>query len=430
MFQTTNPEIEQACLKTLTAVMKKISDDPILQTTVKNIADTLKGNLFPDSKLFQPSTKLLLSVALASSNAANLITKEIAPILINMYNIVTIPTQKISILRVSAELFKIYTRFHKISDCGEVSQVPILCLKASRDHGDISQVAFYCLSDISGKLPENIRILVYDNLKKMMEVSQDKAILKCLESLAEKYPEEVNSHLLGNTETYNQFYLDALCTLVHLDFFTEIIIDKILSYMIKDLNSVIVFLEKILIKHENHYRIYKMLNKRNVISLLIESALTNNINDVTFEKISFILKTLISKMSRDEQIEIIQKELPKTKNNIFLLDGILSHVRRDVEINYDILNDLNEVVNSDRKNIVVQLIANIINKCQDGKKTFRKKYSLILLFIENVIQGYLGQFNDKNPDLVLMAWITKALVMRNHQMANIWTDKVIMLNFK
>ncbi|RZC35490.1 aminoacyl tRNA synthase complex-interacting multifunctional protein 1, partial [Asbolus verrucosus] len=259
LFNNPKPEVEAACLTTLTAVIKKMSPNPSLNGTVKDISDTVKRNLLPDSRLFEPSWKLLLHVAKASRDSCSFIVKDIAPILINTFNITATSGPKMVVLTVLVQFFYCYMNLLDDVEFDELKSIPLLCLKAALDeNNDLSRTGFDGLRQISKFLPP----------------------------------------------------------------------------------------------HQNH---------------------------------------------------------------LLLLDGILSRLRRDVKIDYSVLNILTEVTlkenNDFMRNVAVQLLANLINKCDD----------------ENVLQNYLNQFDENVSDLTLLTWLTKALVMRNHEKANIWIDKLVQL---
>ncbi|XP_044262588.1 MMS19 nucleotide excision repair protein homolog [Tribolium madens] len=398
LFQMTNPVIENACLITMTAVIKN-TRDLILTETIKDICDTIKGNFLPDSKLFQASARLLISVANASDSVANLVVRETVPILTNMFNIANTASQKTPILQLLTDLYKVST------DLEFLGEIPVLLVKSTTDH-DLNQVAFNCLAEVSPKIPEKIRHLLYQNYVKLLQVPQEGAILKCLECLARDYPNEIAINLVGNTENCTECYLDAICvTLVNQKFFTANLIDLILKKRSVNL------LKKILIKFDNCEEIFDVLIARNVTNMLIELALTS---DICHKTIAFILKVVIGRMSSEKQNEIIRNELIRIKiEDIFLLDGVLCCLRRYVLMNYEILNNLFEFIIRENDNLrretAIQLVANILNKCSK----------------DQVIWEFLDRFRDTKTDPVLVSWITKALIMRNHKLGTTWTNKLI-----
>jgi DNA repair/transcription protein MET18/MMS19 len=427
LFNTPAPVVEAACLSTLVAVIKKISLDSSLNSTVKDISDTLKGNLLPDSRLFEPSAKILLNAAKASHTSCTIISKEIVPILINTFNITTTATHKVALLNVLINFFESSVKLYKL-EFDELNKIPILCLKASVDENDsLRKIGFDGLRQISQFLSIDLRYSVYDNLQKLLLIPQTNdvrnSILNCLDELAKNYPNEVKEKLIGVGEITNvqtlEAYLDALSVIVIQGFFTNTVVDILFEYLRKNVSlgqTAVNSLKNILLKHDGDENVLSVLIERGTISTLVDWFLSeeDNLGAESVESVAFILKSIIGNQSSDRQREILFKEFPKVdlikSVRIFVLDGLLCRLRRDVQIDYKILDDLMALIRTKNndfvKNVAVQLLSNLLNKCD-----------------ENTLQNYLTRY-ESNNDITTMSWITKALVMRNHEKANLWTDKV------
>ncbi|KAJ3643831.1 hypothetical protein Zmor_026518 [Zophobas morio] len=431
MFSNPNPAVDNACLKTLTALIKKISSDAAVTTTVKDISDTIKRNLLPDSKLFEPSAKLLLGVANGSPLSSDLITKDVVPIFVNTFNISTTPSHRAVVLKTLIQFFDSYVALHQVIECEELQKVPILCVKASLDDSnELRKAGFDGLKQIAKFLSSEVRFSVYDNLQKLLLVPQAKdvrnSILECFNELATNFADEIKDRLVNNGEITSEItlegYLNALCVIAADGNFTNIVVDIFLDYLQKGVNLgqvVVKSLRNLINKYENNDNVVNIIYEKNLIKLLIDWSLLNenNAEIKCLQDVDFILKSIIGKQSSQRQTEII-KELSRVDlvsgRRVFLLDGLLCNLRRDVEIDYRVVDDLSALITRESDNFIkstaAQLLANIINKCDLDK-----------------LPMCLDKINKNQTDLTTISWVTKALVMRNHTTANSWTEKLLEL---
>lgn len=144
---------------------------------------------------------------------------------------------------------------------------------------------------------------------------------------------------------------------------------------------------KLLECYEDNGKIQDFLVQKGIINMLI-SWTVNHLNEINIttnisllENISQICKLVIGYQESDAQHKIVDSELEQiiilyrnSHNNLLLIifDGLLTRLRKDVQFERDILNDLlNAALKITEDSILQQtvfvLLANILNKTADGK---------------------------------------------------------------
>lgn len=390
MMDNPSSDVEIALLCTLKTIIKKISLDPILQETLKDICDTVKGNLLPDSKLFDCSTKFVFAIAEASEQSSSFVCQEIAPILLNLYKITKNVKHKTAYLIILVNLFHIFHRYHEKTDVLELKSVPTLCLKVciEEQDGGYKIAALESLGRISKFLPLDVRICLYDNFRLLLitpfENNIRNTILTSLKQISLNFPEEVTSQLLkkiiidDNPATL-RLYFEVLTTLAPSDNFTNYTIDTLLDYMSNEPSLVIKSLKKLLETNVHHETIQSELIDRNIVAKLIDFTLNQSDDskiplEVLLE-INAILKYIMTHLDEIKQIEVVREHFDKITQNherisyIFVLEGLLNRLRQNFTPAYQILDILTEkALKGDLiGNISCQLVSNLINKCHDGK---------------------------------------------------------------
>lgn len=378
---------------------------------LNNITTTLKGNLLPESKLFQPSISILLHTALGSQESSVYIVKEIVPLLTNTFAISPNPTQKAVLLKTLLEFVKTHLKHNNekiFINNDHLDTVPLLCLKASTEtENNLCSAGFESLADLVEILSLNVRLSLYKHLhiviveQKSTEIRA--AILKCFKNVSVLYPNEVVDNVLYKCKITDPsalyLYLDALCVIADIEYFREIVTDYLILYSVDDLEFAVIAVKNIKKLLEREYSNKELLNKfiqKGIITKFVEFAITNvhcN-NDLIFEllvHVSSVLKILIGSQDYELQNEIISCQINVISSYehfeelyLLLLDGLISRVRNGLSPDSRMLVFLtkNSVVNHNIliRDISVQLLANLINKYPNGNYscTYFVTFCLIL----------------------------------------------------
>ncbi|KAJ8929696.1 hypothetical protein NQ314_017590 [Rhamnusium bicolor] len=451
IFSDSDDEIKNESLRTLTTIINKISqsNEERFTSILKDISITVKGNLLPGSKLFEPSANILLYVALASQECATYMMKEVIPLLTNTFNIITPSAKKAIILKTVIPFVKAY-----LNQCNEVNlteyeeleTVPILCLKASmEEESSLKATGFDGLSDLVENLPLPIRMSVYRYLHKIIIIPQEQnvriSVLNCFKNLSTIYQDEINEYVLYKTKINDpcqlDLYLNALNVIANLNYFKDIVSDTLLYYAAENIHLAVVAvknLKQLLEKESKNIAIIETFLQKRTVKKFVNYAITEDIinrnsNHELLLYIASILKILIGSQRCEIQSNIIKQQLHiidnfKEKSEevyVFLLDGLLSRFRKAVPLDHNILDMLTTISLTNKNDLVrdiaTQLLANLINKQAEGEH---------LNHCLDIIKKHcLKTINSsKSNVIVTLSWITKALVMRNHFQGNLWTELV------
>lgn len=389
-------ETVDVALETLTAIIRKLSNlpEPIFSPIIQNICDTVQGNLLPEAKLYENSIKIFLSLTKASITSSNIIAKKILPIITNIYNITNTPALQAKILGNLTELLIIYIETNKIHqlDSQELQIIPIFCLEATTNLNDaLRTTSFNNLSLLIRYLPFETKSFLYTNLTKVLIKHETetvrKAALKCLQTTAESFPEEVNNNILKHLKIENNknlfLYLDTLASIADLECFTETLLVEIgESCLEKDTSKVSLKVLYNLLQQKNSDKFCVVLNTfefvNKIIKFVLEIGVVVKVDDEEYLKnIAGILKKLVGFSEINEQMRIIDENLvkivDKIKENVALvafLDGLVCRLRIGVVANgiFDVLLDMSvENTNGYIHETSVHLLGNVLNKTTDGK---------------------------------------------------------------
>ncbi|XP_050507630.1 MMS19 nucleotide excision repair protein homolog [Diabrotica virgifera virgifera] len=447
ILTNTPDNIRQECLTTLTIIISKISEgrtDEFLDV-LQNILDTLKGNLLPDSKLFEKSSQILLYVVAGSEHACNYIIKEVVPILTNIYSMTAYNNQKSIIVQTLVEFAKHTIKFNKtlyVREVPELLKIPSLCLEILNYDHNSRRVGFDCLTVLVPHLAVETRLEVYTALQTAMfnnETPETRnSYLTCLKSAAIAFPTEVKTNILQKVNCEPQLMdslLSSLTVLVNVKEFKDYVINTFVEALKKmELSSIAIKNLKCLVqrfKEQNNTRLLKELITYNILDILVELVLTRNCTVNEVSDVSKILKVLISPQATDLQIAIYDKyfesifdKISYCDLNMVIMDGLVSTLRQDVKVDYKLL-DICRAFSIEGQNDIVrstacELLANLVNKKDDDEnlaeflnKTKDKCSSSVINYSKNTV--------------LLLSWITKALLMRNHRCGLIWLDWLLQL---
>lgn len=402
LLNCTDVNIISACFDTLSAFINKLSksDERFFKDFLKNITDTTKGNLLPDSKLFEASARILIHIAKASKPSATFIVKEIVPILSNTYSITKTPAHKVKLFKTLVSFYKVYVDVNPEEEIQELSEIPTICADALCC-GDLELQAAGAnsIALIAKSLPCVIREFVYNKLKVLLLQPEENelrnALLLCFKALAEYYPEEVQQNILNGLTPSDlealTLYLDALGYIACLQRLQDNVLPVLTSYCFKHTDEANVAFSclKIVVTNEQcddfiiSYLNDKLNFIHNAVSWIFENLKMIGViqNQKLLENIDCIFMSLIGNLSETKQNEIVQPEVErilhlfKQTDNfvlIVLLNGLLVRMRTNIVLCNRIVEDLlkislrhcNAVFVHDTS---VQFLANILNKTSDGE---------------------------------------------------------------
>lgn len=396
VFTCKDRDLERRCLETLTCLFRKLSTDcSYSKQLTKDVIDTLKGNLRPDAILYIPSAKIIKSISQASSETADLIFKEISPLLINMYNITTTPSHKSIILQQLVDLTITYLTLNpgiSIDDTENAKVVPSICLKAIIDaETQIRMTGITSFSHLAPFISTATRRYFYDNLSALIVLKQEsivrEAIISALKIYAASYYEEIQS-ILQNIQTNNgleslELYLNAVGSVVGVPQLMSFSLSILVKNVFGTLDTAVIAAK--ILKHkleENESIISKhLIENESIVGRIVDYFLQNinhfniDIHCVFLESIAKILMITLRYAEETTQEALVTQQLEKIKFiksndlHIIILYGLLSSLRPNTNVSINI----NEIVNStvetsasDISNFGSELLGNIINKTVDG----------------------------------------------------------------
>ncbi|XP_060524576.1 MMS19 nucleotide excision repair protein homolog [Cylas formicarius] len=437
ILSSSNDEFREKCLETFTAVVDKLSggDEKEYISFLSNIFDSLKGNLFPDYKLFLPSLLIIISVGKANKKSSLYVCKKILPLLENTYSITTNTKDKVHLLSNIMKLVDCFLMHNNdINECREVENSITSCVEAIIGLDvELKIQGFNGITILVKLLPKNVRELVIEHLIQTISKNEMLKLAKCqcLEQMAIHYPEEVKTKICqkgGITDTAQlDSYLEILCTLSHLSFFKTFVVDTLLNHTLNKVTETPVGLNHINREVEKSDSMRLIFQENNFIEELIQFVKHQEhkilLENTFLKNIMQVLTKLVRHLPSDQQKKIVI--LFSTTNfklkqlYVAVLTGI------NIPLNPDVLRDTINIssvlegcfdVDVFIKDACLKVLASLINKMNDES---------ILLENLNILKRLFT--SKQSPELEAMLWTTKALVMRNHHQAWIWTDQLLAL---
>lgn len=405
LLNSTDLNVIQLCFDTLSAFIQKLSqgDREFFRDFLRNITDTTKGNLLPDGKLFEATSKILLQIAKASQLSADFVIREIAPILTNTHNITKTPTLRAKLLRILVSFRKVYAELFpgkNNTDIRELDEVCTLCVcSLNSDNLELQIVGLQSIASIIDSLPYEQRMHVYCYLRIKLLQPHEKSLrdtlLLCFNALAVRYTEEIQVCLLRDMAPKDlqslYLYLNTLGTIAYLQELTDLVLPILTSYCLKSVEeSEIAFscLREVLLPEKRERFITSYLIERLnfiedvklwIIANLQQISVVNN--QKLLENIAFVLMSLMGDLNEVEQNRIVQSEVERILDEfkktssftfIILLNGLFVRIRNDYSLIDSVVEDLLKIsLKLSESKFVhdtsVQFLANILNKSSSGK---------------------------------------------------------------
>ncbi|GJQ74254.1 putative DNA repair transcription protein met18 [Trypoxylus dichotomus] len=445
-------ELENKCLDALISILRKLSiDTEFSKQITKDMIDTLKRNIEPNAILFIPSTKLIRNIAQASPQIAEIVFKEISPLLINMYTITTTPLHKAIILQYLVGITIIYLTLNSGLNSEGVENLEIvsnICLKAVIDTDAQIRAAGICsFSNLAPFVSPMFRNYFYDHLSVLIVLKQEvivrEAIIASLRKYGTLYDVEIQN-ILSNVRTNNgleslELYLEAIGAVVCIPQLSSFSLSILVRNLFLNLD-VSVIAARILKNRldEEEVTISRHLNENENIVEKIVDYFIENINNLNGERfydyLNCIAKILMIVLRYTEDIQeiIVSKELEKIQSvishdlTIFILFGLLTSLKlySNIVIDVNLLCDMViETKSLYISSIGSQLIGNIVNKTVDENSLCN-----CLNCIESKCNSILSRNQQINNGINLVTCTTKALAVRGSPLVFPWANKLIDLS--
>ncbi|XP_050295403.1 MMS19 nucleotide excision repair protein homolog [Anthonomus grandis grandis] len=439
IINTSDNDLRKRCLETLKDILMKLShlDQHQFECIISNILDNLRGNLFPESKLYSASSSILIYVANSSKPSSVMVAKKIGPLLENTFKITEKPEHKASILLNLIQVVKAVINTHILEVdmpiIEEISACPKLLAQAILDDENEALIksGYKGFAEIPAVIPQTVRQTYFevltDTMNKPLQKDVQEALLESLKSLAKKYPQDVKNFVSQNCQNINgslsavENYLLCLATLATLPSFKDTAIDLYIYYATSDVAKSIVALSNL-----------QSIITDEIVSLLISKQflekfvgflenLDEGISNTDFLKnICEILQRIIRAQYAEMQQSIyLTHSNRKFKNKtVFLafLAGLIHPLRPGVfrdNGHFDLLLSFGR--NADDKfvrDLCLQVVSSILNKTEEEKNLEDR-----LTYIKTTSEGCTAETR-----VWLTSWVTKALTIRNHPNAWQWTD--------
>ncbi|KAF7410203.1 hypothetical protein HZH68_004584 [Vespula germanica] len=436
-----DPEIKNATLKTLAALIEVISaDEKVHETFIEKILTDTKTSLCDvQLSLFRPAENLLESVAMVNKQTCIYVLRVIVPICLGQYSTKNTLMDKVIIMDALNNFMKIS------SDLGfSIKNVPELTWT------DIPQLYFDELSKQSielrikilvgltiqrAYLKETHRILLYDTICNEIDTGCEEMrniCHTCLAAFANLYPDEVLVLVQEKLQIDKDDIdvkikirrLQALSIIAKIPELANEILPKVLAIG-NSLNSEISLaalkcIHKLISTRNSTSDIqYFLYNECNIVDKLI--SFTTNISADKLSLISSICQCIVRSLSVEDQQIITDKYIATITHNtcenvVTVIISLLISLRQEVKLTLDdsLLESLyNLAINSSNsitRTMSCQLLSVVLNKMNN---TEHFKNSLI--YLQEKIKKNLestSNVNIKKATVILHIWLTKAAVTK------------------
>ncbi|XP_076255143.1 MMS19 nucleotide excision repair protein [Rhynchophorus ferrugineus] len=439
IFTVDDEGLRENCKETLKAIINKLESDHDFKQSISDLTSSLKSNLAPGLKVFHRTTEFLLAIAEATAISSLVVVQIAGGFLRDSYESTTDSADKSQQLRAYINFIKSAMNNNSKSilhDIEEIQKAPLLCLDALLEGDEILKTeGLKGFSEIGGYISEDVRGILFKHIKENIVVTQSDATRKsalflCFAKMSEQYPVEVDNSVLYKNKIQSceelNIYIEYLShSLVNVQYFEDYLINTFIGYAVSDVDcSKVIF---------DHLRYFLEQNTR-FIGVLIEKqfipTLTNFLSNIDNPEVNWLLniKHVLTVILRDQSTEvqkqIYENETIKVYRNELMFNavliGIIVGLKKSVFIDSDKIDFLlNNVLNSSDyfiKDASLQCLASILNKInQDLLEGYLNKIQQCC----NVITG-----DDK---ILLMSWVTKSLVTRNHSAGWNWTNELVNL---
>lgn len=380
-------------METLKEIISKLShgDQKHFENSIIDIADTLTGNLLPDSKLYLKSSQILVNVARASELSSLLVAKKTCPLLENTFKITKDPKHKAMILHNFVEFIKAIIETNttvNLTSLEEIASCPALCSQAILEKDpDLIVEGYRGLTAIMPYVSEDWRQICLQNLNVALatplQSNVKQAVLESLKTIAESFPQEVEKHFLRNEVLCDivaiDNYLEALSSIISLTYFEDYVINTFMAYT----TTISVTTSTVALNHlqglSKSHHIGAVLVGKDFLTHFID--FLANINEEEslarsfLSSVNSVLQNIIRNQEISLQIDIYLAQSKKTfkSQNVYItvLSGLIISLQRGVFEDFEKIDFLFEYgLNGSEafmRNVSLELLANVLNKIDNGK---------------------------------------------------------------
>lgn len=468
---TTEEEVRQACLSCLAAILKKISTEGSKNgfcEHLENEIKTLSGQLLPNNNNFALNIQFLCCIGTAHPVASKLIVNDVLLQMINACTMTETIENKLEIFKQFSLLVDALTSDIKTNETIRKSAVHVCLNATTHENILIKSAGFEALSLLNEILDKSEREQIYGSLQILLlskhPIMLRKQILNFFYKLTVTYTEDIEPYIT-NIKAYNiqenELLLDALNIIVTIKYFTSLVLDKIMRYFttnIRDVTLACKCLKTCLNKNDVLEEIYLHLQNSKLSENLV-NCFINVLDDIKLpehieflQDVNYILQVFTNRtnhlQTNNKHIELVEAVYNKyetSKNPVLmvLLNGLITHLKVhsfDIEGFVNILTKSSiESKCSYMHSYAVELLANIINKIDNGKSLYFSTMELLFthLFLEEKLQHNLNNIKNTydlyidegilttvDNIMLLVSWITKALCFKGSVHWPEWCDKV------
>lgn len=403
---------------------------------------------------FVQTSKVLLTTANSSKESCVVISKSMIPAILSYYEFKTSPKLQIAALHFLGDLYDLAKHWNVLDEIRtEVSNIPRMCLIAVSESSKDFQVAgFRTFIRVINVLDTDLVLPFVEILIHNVQHSQDEELLSvCVESvhaIARKYPEMIMDLVvkgkcdldnLTKDKTALKKRLNLLSNLASIDDFTKVIIEemlkivnsndeeavKVVEALSESLSNTSIYTDQKVTQIESDHGLIDSIlvwlfkemetNSQNLSHGL--TLIANTIGSLPVEKQLLVI--------RKHTVNLLQK-CEKNDINFLILENLYSSLHNTVfETTFEEIMKVSLKLALSSENELLRtracvLIAHVLNKAEYGQK-----FELLYELLKNYLSSCARDEQSLCPRLILLyGWITKALLMRGHDMFLFWLQKV------
>uniref|UniRef100_T1JH66 MMS19 nucleotide excision repair protein n=1 Tax=Strigamia maritima TaxID=126957 RepID=T1JH66_STRMM len=479
IFLGANENVETEALAALTALIKsstksvmKADGMSILDEFLEEICSECQKYLCePELKLMHPSARILQAAAHSSDLACQKVLLMVIPLLMQQYNLRAQLNKRKIILDI-LNAFLIVCRIRRVSQNSQVSTeiasvVNLYMTLLSSDEEIFCEsaiIGFDIMLQVPDLLSSAACNLLIKHFLAIALTHPSKNIRNrnslTLRTVATLHTDKAESQILPKlfaeiaTDNCESTYHNALAAVTAISVHDSVA-RNIIPVLIKHLNSLLDCNENQLIVDRLPHavsclnEVIKNKPKHNETSYLCDLIIVPLINKEMIKKLSaFKEHNVISQLS--SVFGEITKDLPISKTRD-LLENILfpvlfSYLNSESHATIQMINSMicsapSEAFGQDIKKVIlqldklindssnetvlflVQMIASIVNKCQEGLCLD----DILNILMESINSLLVREGNCESKGLVMLTWLTKALVLRGHPSMEKWISRYIQL---
>ncbi|XP_015600942.1 MMS19 nucleotide excision repair protein homolog isoform X2 [Cephus cinctus] len=458
-----DPQIKNTGLEALRELVKALhSNSTVRQSFVEKIITDTRGSLCDvQLSLYWPAEKVLESVATADKDSCIQVLRAIVPLCLGQYSSKTATSDKVALIETLNSFIAISESYNfTIGSLPELTwtDIPYLYLnELTTQDTELKKKILFGLTVQKRSLNELHRTSLYDRISSEIERMNNEIRGVChtsLLSFGQLYPNEIlsviNNKLSVDIDSVESAVitcrLEALTAVARVPELGPEVLAKIVAVATSNNSekslAALSCLRKLVSTRNNDFDIHSFLYKEyNAIDRLVTSE-TGDFNQ-RLNLISNICRFIVRQLDVEDQQAVVNRYTDIlinkiSENNVVLLEGLLTPLRRNVYIqNSDTLleNLCNLAICStsvDARRVSCKLISVLINKMEDGEH-LERILNCMRERITDVLESEDSDINTKRATVSLHTWLTKAVITKgswssqdylNYQLNMLRNDRV------